>query len=201
MDSDLSNLQIQATDLVEYLFCPRFTYYEHVLNVPEHEHLRKKVLKGRRIHELKRIQNRRYLRKKIGCVGREFQVYLSSPKHHILGIVDEILHLQDGDCAVMDYKFAEFKKKVYRTHRWQLVFYSLLVKTVYDKDVKRAFLLYTRNKKMVEIKIRPKDYETLQDFIADIVDIIGQGKYPKETKQTKKCADCCYRNICPSGVI
>lgn len=193
-------LMITATELIEHLFCPRFTYYELVLHVPEHEHIRPKVQKGRTIHRIKQIQNRTYLRKKLGCVKRDFQVYLASPEHHIRGIVDEVLELEDGTRAVLDYKFSKQPRKVHRTHRWQLVFYSLLISLAYNCSVKKGFLLYTRDSnKVVEVPIRARDFEKLQEWVDEIFGVISQGYYPPPTPYPARCADCCYKNICPEG--
>ena len=42
---------VTASHLLEYLFCPRFTYFEYVLDIPQHEEKRFKVEVGRKIHE------------------------------------------------------------------------------------------------------------------------------------------------------
>jgi CRISPR-associated exonuclease Cas4 len=202
MTADSETLLIQASDLIEHLYCPRFTYYELCLNVPEHQHLRPKVQTGRTVHRIKQIRNRAYLRKKIGCISREFGVYLSSPEHHMRGIVDEVLTLEDGSKAVLDYKFATCPRKIYRTHKLQLVFYSRLVSLHYQCEVKRGFLLYVRsNNKMVEVSIRANDYERLGGFIAKIVETIACGYFPPPTPYRGRCADCCYKNICPQGYL
>jgi len=200
MPGEHEALMITASELIEHLFCPRFTYYELVLHVPEHQHIRPKVQKGRTIHRIKQLQNRTYLRKKLGCVKREFQVYLASPGHHIRGIVDEVLELDDGTRAVLDYKFSKLPRKIYRTHRWKLVFYSLLVSLAYNCPVKRGFLLYTRdNNKVVEMPIRARDFEKLEELVNEIFEVIARGCFPPPAPHPVRCADCCYRNICPEG--
>ena len=202
MTTESETLLIQASDLIEHLYCPRFTYYELCLHVPEHQHLRTKVQTGRTVHRIKQIRNRTYLRKKIGCVSREFGVYLSSPEHHMRGIVDEVLTLEDGSRAVLDYKFAKHPRKIYRTHKLQLVFYSRLVSLHYRCEVKRGFLLYVRSdNKMVEVPIRASDYQRLDGHLAKIEGIVTMGYYPPPTSFRGKCADCCYKNICPQGIL
>ena len=57
---------LTASHLLEYLFCPRFTYFEYVLDIPQHEEKRFKVDIGRTIHEKIRKTNPEYLRKKLG---------------------------------------------------------------------------------------------------------------------------------------
>jgi len=79
---------LTASHLLEYLFCPRFIYFENYLDIPQHEEKRFKVQKGRTIHEDKMRVNPQYLRKKFGCIERKKSVYLSSTATGIRGIVD-----------------------------------------------------------------------------------------------------------------
>lgn len=87
---DETEYSMTASHLLEYLFCPRFTYFEYVLDIPQHEDKRFKVEVGREIHNKFRKMNPDYLRKKIGVVDKKIDQYLSSPVG-IRGIVDEVL--------------------------------------------------------------------------------------------------------------
>ena len=58
---------ITPSEVLEYIFCPRFVYFMSVLKIDQHEHRRHLVNKGRDIHELKLVQNKDYLRAKIGA--------------------------------------------------------------------------------------------------------------------------------------
>ncbi|HON97333.1 MAG TPA: hypothetical protein PK222_03655, partial [Bacteroidales bacterium] len=69
---------ITPSEVIEYLFCPRFVYYMNVMKVDQHEHRRALVNKGRDIHKLKLVQNKDYLRKKAGAIDKLNDVYLSS---------------------------------------------------------------------------------------------------------------------------
>ena len=89
IDNTRTAFSITASDILEFLFCPRFIYFENYLDIPQHEEKRFKVQKGRNIHEDKERVNPEYLRKKIGCIERKKAVYLSSKKG-IRGIVDEV---------------------------------------------------------------------------------------------------------------
>ena len=101
LDRDIqqeAEFSLTASYLLEYLFCPRFTYFEYVLDIPQHEEKRFKVEVGRTIHEKIRKANIGYLRKKFGVKEKKMDVYLSSPSG-IRGIVDEILFLNDDTAA------------------------------------------------------------------------------------------------------
>lgn len=192
-----SGVYVTASVLLEYLFCPRFIYFMNCLCIDQNEDKRFKVLKGREIHEEKGKVNIDYLRKKIGCVGKETGVYMASDKYHIHGEVDEVLTLSDGTMAPLDYKYAEYRDTIFRTQRYQSVFYGLLIKENYGREVKKGFVCYVRSKNLLkEIEIYDKDFVELQAMIDEIIDITQKCYYPKSTKYKAQCIDCCYRNIC-----
>jgi len=97
---------LTPSEIIAYLYCPRFIYFMFCLDLKEHEEKRFKVQKGRRIHEEKTHINKDYLRKRIGAKAKDTEVYLSSEKLHLRGVADEVLTLKDGSMAPLDYKFA-----------------------------------------------------------------------------------------------
>jgi CRISPR-associated exonuclease Cas4 len=188
---------ITISDVLEYLFCPRFIYYMHCLDIPQHEEIRFKVLKGREVHEKKRIINPDYLRKKLGVVGKEIDVFVASKEHHIKGIIDEVLFLDDGTAAPFEYKYAEFKDTIFKTHKYQLVLHALMIKENYGRDVNRGFICYTRSNHHIEqVDFKEGDFAKGIEIINEILNIIEKGFYPVKTKFKNKCIDCCYRTIC-----
>ena len=197
---DKSEFSLTASHLLEYLFCPRFTYFEYVLDIPQHEEKRFKVEVGRQIHEKARKANPHYLRKKLGVINKKSDVYLSSGLG-IRGIVDEVLFLDDDTAAPLDYKYAEYKERTFRNHRFQLVFYAQLIKDNFQVPVTRGFIIYTRsNNKLIEVAIKEKDFEELEIIIEEILGVVQQCRYPLPTKYKQRCPDCCYRNICEKSV-
>ncbi|MGE3809371.1 MAG: CRISPR-associated protein Cas4, partial [Gemmataceae bacterium] len=104
--AEMPPIPLTVTHVLEHLYCPRFTYFEHVLAIPERQERRPLVLQGRQVHEARRGINPNYLRKKLGVVGRAFDVPLASRVLGVRGSVDEVLTLADGTMAPFDYKFA-----------------------------------------------------------------------------------------------
>jgi len=188
---------ITISDVLEYLFCPRFIYFMHCLAIPQHEESRFKVIKGREVHDEKRITNTEYLRKKLGVVRKEINVFIASKNHNIKGIVDEVLFLEDGTAAPFEYKYAEFKDTIFQTYKFQLVLHAMMIKENYKIDVKKGFICFTRsNNHIEEIIFTEKDYKKGLEIIEEILGIINKGFYPGKSKYKNKCIDCCYSNIC-----
>ena len=195
--AETQGIFITPSELIEYLYCPRFIYFMNCLNIPQHEEQRYKVLKGRQVHEEKKRLNPDYIRKRLGCVSKDIDVYMSSEKLHIKGKVDEVLHLADGTLAPMDYKYAEYKEAVYKTHKFQSVLYAMLIRETYEKEIEKGYVCYIRSKnKIVEMLYTLKDFEKARGMIEDMLSIIQRGYFPKKTSSRIRCIDCCYRNIC-----
>ncbi|MBU1487359.1 CRISPR-associated protein Cas4 [bacterium] len=193
----MEGIYITPSEVIEYLYCPRFIFYMNVLCIPQHEEQRYKVLKGRELHEGKERVNRDYLRKKLGVTARDILVYLASERYHLKGIVDEVLSLEDGTLAPLDYKFAEYKDTTYRTHKYQSVLYGLLIKDNYGQDVRKGYVCYIRSRhKVKEIPFCQKDFDEALRIVDEMLEIIQKGFYPKKTGSSIRCVDCCYRNIC-----
>ena len=192
-----AEVSVTPSEIVEYLYCPRFIYFMNCLAIDQHEELRYKVLEGRNVHEIKTRLNTDYLRKKLDCVDKKIEVYMGSAELHIRGIVDEVIFFQDGSAAPLDYKFAEFKGQVFEPYKFQSIYYGLLIKENFNVDVCRGFICYTRSNNLLkEIQFEEKDYIYCREIIIDILNITQFGYFPKRTNEKGKCIDCCYRNIC-----
>lgn len=195
--AQVSDTYVTASVLLEYLFCPRFIFFMNCLCIDQNEDKRFKVLKGREVHEGKERANIDYLRKRIGCVDKEIGVYMISGQYRIKGEVDEVLTLSDDTMAPLDYKYAEYRDTVFRTQRYQSVFYGLLIRENYGKEVRRGYICYVRSRNFLkEIEISDRDFAELHSMISEIIEISQKCYFPKGTKYKAQCIDCCYRNIC-----
>jgi len=169
----------------------------YCLGIPQHEEKRYKVLKGRALHEAREKMNKSYIRKKLQCVRKDVAVYLVSKRNHLKGEVDEVLFLNDGTAAPLDYKFAAFKDRVFKTHRYQSALYGLMIADNYGVEVNRGFVCYTRSNHLVkEVKLGNKDFERAITMVGEVLEVIQKGFYPDATKYKARCVDCTYRNIC-----
>lgn len=168
-----------------------------VLFIEQNEDTRFKVREGREIHRYKTLTNKDYLRKKIDVRQKEIDQELYSEKAGIHGKVDEILFLGDGSAAPLDYKYAEYKNKIYKTYRIQSIMYGMLIKDNFNLTVNKGYLVYTRSKNhLEELQFNDKDFDEVAGIINEIKEIVEINKFPKRTKVRSRCLDCCYRNIC-----
>lgn len=188
---------LTPSEVIEHIFCPRFTYFMNVLMIPQYEDRRYKVLKGREVHKRREAENRDYLRKRLGVVEKETQVYLASPRLRIRGIVDEVLTLKGGSMAPLDYKYTAYQEHVFKTHQMQVTLYALLVRETYRRLVTRGYVVYVRGgSRVLEVPIDAETEQRALSAVAEIFEIIETGWMPCRTSHRVRCADCCYRNIC-----
>lgn len=186
---------ITPSHIIEYLYCSRYTFFEYVLCVPQNEDKYFKVMRGRDLHNEKLERNKGYLRKRIGAVNKKEEQYLTN--ENLRGQVDEVLELADGSFAPLDYKFAEYKDKVYSTYQQQLYCYAVLIEANWNVKVNRGFLVYVRSKhKLVEIPITEAHKELIKTSINGFRQIVENNHFPKATKYKRRCVSCTYRNIC-----
>ena len=196
MDTETSPM-LTPSEVVEHIWCPRFTYFMNVLMIPQFEDRRYKVLKGREVHKRREKENRDYLRKKLGVVNKEQAVYLASPKVRVRGIVDEVLSLDDGTMAPLDFKYTEYQERAFRTHAIQVTLYGLLIEEVYQAEVTRGYVAYIRGgSKVLEVPLSDEIREATGQILDEMFSIIQTGKLPRKTANKNHCIDCCYKNIC-----
>lgn len=193
-------MTLTPSHLIEYLFCPRFTYFEYVLAIPQFETKDYKVMRGRHLHDERLERNKDYLRRRLNRAGspvtEKFQdQYLTNSL--LRGTVDEVLGFADGAMAPLDYKFAEYKDHVYDTYRTQLYCYAWLIEENFGREVDRGFLVYTRsNNRVVEVPISDENKADVKRAAESIFAIIDQNRFPKATKYKARCVTCTYRNVC-----
>lgn len=188
-------LSITPSHIIQHLYCPRFTYFEWVLRLSQHEEKFSKVLRGRNLHDERLERNKNYLRKRLGVVARYDDQYLTND--FLRGRIDEVLELEDGSMAPLDYKFAEYQDKVYSTYLTQLYCYAMLIEHNFGKQVNKGFIVYTRsNNKVMTIPIPPSALDAIRRTADEIADVVTENHFPKATPIRKRCLNCTYRNVC-----
>ena len=191
----MTQTSITPSEIIQYLYCPRFIWFEKVLGIPQYEEKSYKAMRGRHLHEDKMRMNKEYLRKKLGVIEKYQEQYLTN--NMLRGKVDEVLIMEDGSAAPLDYKFAQYKDKVFNTYKTQLACYAWLIEDNFDRPVHRGFLVYTRSKsKLVEVELDEAFKQAVKENARAIVAIIDKNHFPKATKYKKRCIECTYRNIC-----
>ena len=189
-------IEVTPSDIIQYRYCPRFIYFERVLQIPQFEERRHKVMAGRHLHDERLARNKGYLRKRLGVVDKKEDIYLSSG--WLRGRVDEVLWLGDGTAAPLDYKFAEWRGRVRATYVAQVQCYALLIEEAFAVKVTRGYVVYTRsNSRVEEVGVDEAGRAAVRREASAIGEITAEGYFPRATRVRSRCAECTYRNICP----
>ena len=196
MNLAFSGILLTVSDVLEHLYCPRFTWFEKYQMLPEFQERRAKVQMGRALHETRENTNRSYLRKRLNAVDKRIDVSLVSERYCLRGRIDEVLFFEDGTAAPLDYKFARDPGVIYRTLRFQSAIYALLIQEHFQCAVSKGFVVYTRSSNAVRtIEFTPTDFQHVGEVLNEMLNIIQNGHLPRRAPPSH-CADCCYRRIC-----
>ena len=128
--------------------------------------------------------------------------YLHDENHRFSGICDIILEDENGDLVVVDYKTGNSNS--FSKYRLELCYYKLLVENVYEKDVSKVGIFFTKNGRLRLLDIC--DEENKRKFlhsreIDEAIDTfyrvryeVNRGNFP--AKRQFLCRYCTYKNIC-----
>ncbi len=187
---------ITVSLIKEYLYCPNYLYFKEILGINQYLDNRYKIKKGQEIHKEKEI-DKKYLRKKLGVKEVWKEEKMVSDKYGLSGVADEILLLENGEMAPLDYKFSKYSDDLFDTLKYQLIAYSLLIEDTFKKKVNRAFVVFTRdNNKLVEVYIKYEDKLRVEEICREINKIREKGLCPNNICTEAKSKDCCYNKIC-----
>lgn len=185
---------LSAKDIMNFCYCPRIIYYEHVLKIPQAT--TKKELKGReKYNEFKKKSRRNKIIREFPKLRKIYDTYLRSDK---LGIATKL------DCVVFDdsknegypiqIKYAKKPIGLYRQHVLQVILEAALVEEQFAYSVPYGFLKFLLSGNIV--KVETHDKSKLFACLEDIKRLIRIESFPNPTTYKKRCVDCCYRKIC-----
>ena len=134
----------------QYKFCPRIVYFNLLTNIkPIYP---RQVNLGSDYHKLQNemIKSRKFKKFHIEFEKLLNDKYIENSKLNICGKVDLAFLTKD---EVIPVEFKHIDKKYSYSHILQLVGYGLLLEEKYEKDFKKAFIVYSNNMKFYKIEI------------------------------------------------
>lgn len=140
---------LTITNVVEHAFCPKFTYYQLVLNLKQNEEKRGTVQAGRSFHSRHASTNLNYFPK--GIEGKKLtEVQLFSKSHLFTGKIDEAIETSE-EIIIIERKYSDYVE-VGPTLKTQLGLLTILAEENLQKKVKRAIVVFDRTKR-VELQV------------------------------------------------
>lgn len=191
------NDYVSVTTVVEHTFCPKFTYYGHVLGLMQYEEKRGTVQTGKLLHKRRETTNKDYIVH--GLRGKKLvALKLYSKQLSLIGKIDEAVDLDD-EIVIIEHKFSN--PVVGNTIKVQLGLLAILLEENLKKPVRRAIVVFTKkNRVEIEVKINEELKKMAIRMFYDALSVINSGTSPK-SKFDDRCLNCCYRKVCPVGSL
>lgn len=188
-----SLLWLRATDLKQWLYCPRIVFYNQCMSLTPPA--TPAMQAGSDLHDrVETLERRRKLKPYRLAEGtRQFEVPLKSRRHALTGKLDMLITTPEGRYPV-DFKMT--RGEAGENHRLQLAAYALMLEEQFACEVRLGFiyLLATRNVTLVPIDQPLRD--RLLTGLESMRQMIRAERFPEPVAEKGKCWDCEYKLFC-----
>ena len=209
-------LILNASDLRQYVYCPRVIYYRYCLPVrPPPTY---KMVEGKLQHEqTEELEHRRSLRAYGLTDGeRVFDVRLRSDGLGVCGAMDLVI-LRRHEVIPVEFKHAESRPPVLRLrpatrplaeedradglrlglhHKYQLAAYALLAEERWQLPARRCFVYFVPAQRAVEVSVTDGVRRYVRRLLREMREMIVSQKVPEGTRRLGRCQECEYRRFC-----
>lgn len=191
-------MPLTVTDVVEYIFCPKFTYFINVLGLDQYEQKRGTVTAGRKLHKQHERNNPNYIpytNKGRKLVASKFY----SEKLDLSGKIDEAIEMED-EIILIERKYSDIYD-ISNTLLVQLGLLSILIEENLGKPVRKAVVIFNKTKrKQISVVIDDVVKNHSLEILEKTKKIIQMGIMP-DADFDNRCLNCCFRKICPVGSL
>jgi CRISPR-associated exonuclease Cas4 len=186
-------IELRASDLRQYLYCPRVVYFSLVVPVNRVETF--KMSAGRDAErEHARMERRRSLARYGLADGiRRYDVPVLCEKLGVSGLVDEVVHGPNGPVPV-EVKFTE--GGVAFGHKIQLAVYGMALEETSGQAVATGFVHLVPSKQARAIPLDNKLRAVATDVTRRIRAMIAGQDFPPPADKPAKCDGCELRSFC-----
>lgn len=191
-------MTVTVTDVVEHVFCPKFTYYSSVLGLEQYQGKRGTVRAGRRVHARHEKSNTGYTPSRFAGEKMVARRYYSGSMD-LSGKIDEAIK-GDDEIVLVERKHTNHTA-LKDTLKAQLGLLAMLVEENEGRPVRTAHVIFTKDNKIsknyaVDGPMRAYALGMLNETKA----VISGGTIP-DSEFDGRCANCCFRKICPTGLL
>jgi len=194
MENDvLTKIQFRASDIRQYIYCPRVIYFNYVLPVPRRRTV--KMEAGREAHaDFADLEKRRTLTKYRLTEGeREFRIPLTCPSLGLAGVLDMLIVSPAGHFPV---EFKNTSGGMGLHHKYQLVAYAMMVEKCLGVPVRTGFIYVIPTKKVFPVAIDAGARTHVLRVLGAMSNMVNAQKMPPATRSASRCRDCEFKNYC-----
>ncbi|MFC4769548.1 CRISPR-associated protein Cas4 [Effusibacillus consociatus] len=189
-------IELNVTDLKQYLYCPRIPYYFYVMPVPRP--ITYKMQHGVQEHvELDRLEKRRGYRSYGLTEGKRlFHLQLKSETLGLYGKPDLVItYEKKGVTQYLPVEFKHTEKGLFTNAKYQLAAYAMLLEEHFQVPVCEGIVYQIPTKAYNIIKITDPMRKHVKDSLSAIRRMMLEETFP-EPKSRSRCTDCEYRRYC-----
>ena len=199
----MSEIWLTPTDIKQYFYCKAIPYLNHVMGIWEEQTEYK--AQGKETHlNLQEIEKRRKtLLKHLKLPPNSkklFRVPLRSQRLMMKGVLDCLI-ITPNEYIPIEYKVARKPKKVPLNHKYQITAYALLVEDTFNTIIRKTYIYYQENDKIVKINITDSLRKGISKVICELNEIINYEKEPLVRPSPPICKACLLNKVCPWSLI
>ncbi|MBM7644543.1 CRISPR-associated exonuclease Cas4 [Scopulibacillus daqui] len=189
-------MEILATDIKQFVYCPRVIYYTYVEPVPKKVSFKMKYARQQH-HILNQKEKRRSLKRYHLIDGeRLFGYEIYSDMLNIRGKVDILIDTkrkQGQQYFPVECKDSD--SKIHNNVKYQLVAYAMAIEEMTGTRVNKGFIYNINEGKAYPIEITKEQRDFVRKMISMIKKIVYEEYFP-EPRSRKRCFDCEFRRYC-----
>lgn len=193
---EAERLNLTATDLKQYAFCPRKFFYGRCL--PGFRPRMPKMDDGRAAHPKEaRLQARRGF-SPYGLEGgeRRFDVRVSSERLGLSGLLDEVIITPEA-AYPMDYKLATWASPSFVA---QIAAYCLMIEDAWQVASPAGFLVFIEQGAVERVEVDAGLRQQIEGWLAEMRKLVAEERLPPPTDERERCAACEYRRLCGDAI-
>jgi CRISPR-associated exonuclease Cas4 len=186
-------IELRASDLRQFLYCPRVVYFSHVVPVARVETF--KMSAGRDAErEHARLERRRNLaRYGLDHGERRYDVRVNCAALGVSGTVDEVVSSSVSPVPV-EVKFTE--GGVAFGHKVQLVVYGMALEEEGSREIPRGFVHLVPSRRTVAVMFDSNLRAAARDVVRRIREMLENQDFPPPADRPAKCDGCELRCFC-----
>lgn len=183
----------RASDIRQYVYCPRIIYFNYVLPVPRRRTV--KMETGQTTHiEFADLEKRRtFSRYRLEAGEREFRVQMRCPVLGLTGVLDMLITTPDGLYPV---EFKDTAGGMGLHHKYQLVAYAMMLEETRKRPVRAGFIYAIQGKRVYAVAADQGSRMYVRRVLGAIRNMASRRVFPAKTRAGGRCRDCEFRNYC-----
>ncbi|MHA1797645.1 MAG: CRISPR-associated protein Cas4 [Candidatus Helarchaeota archaeon] len=188
--NNLKEIYYTARDIQEYVYCPRFIYFQYVLRIRTEKTY--KMEKGGEVHERFKKSDPEL----DDSVKIYYDIYLKDEKLGLVAVLDQ-LQVKEDEAIPVELKTSwRAPEKIADHHLAQVVTQAILVESQMNLLVKKVKVWYMIENKLLTQEISIQDKLKILEILEQIKDIVFTENIPPPTPHESKCVNCEYWCYC-----